>query len=241
MDTKRKKIIGISIVGVLLAGTAALFIFLGKPMLQFLSNPDAVRAWVDGAGWWSRLAFVGMMVLQVCISIIPGEPLEICAGYAFGAIEGSILCLVGAVIGTAIIFLFTRRFGLRLAGMFFPVEKLKSIKFLQDSRRVHLLTFILFFIPGTPKDLMTYVLGATSMTLPACLLITGFARIPSVITSTIGGNALGTGSIGFAVIVFAITAVISLCGILVFNHISKGKNTATKTVYTQESAHSTSN
>ena len=98
------------------------------------------------------------------------------------------------------------------------------MKFFRNSKRLHLLVFILFLIPGTPKDIMTYVLGLTNMKLSACLLITSIARIPSVITSTIGGNALGIQDYQFAIIAFIFTIVVSVTGILIYRHMSKRLN-----------------
>ena len=66
----------------------------------------------------------GMVVLQVVVAVIPGEPLEIAAGYAFGALEGTLLCMVGTWIGGLMVFLLVRRFGVRAVEIFFPLEKL---------------------------------------------------------------------------------------------------------------------
>ena len=71
--------------------------FVGRPLLKFVSAPEQFRSWVDGHGIYGRLAFIGMMVLQVFIAIIPGEPLESGSGYAFGMWEGTLLCMAGAV------------------------------------------------------------------------------------------------------------------------------------------------
>jgi uncharacterized membrane protein YdjX (TVP38/TMEM64 family) len=76
-------------------------------------------------------------------------------------------------------------------------------------------------IPGTPKDLLSYFVGLTEMKLSEWLIITTIARIPSVATSTIGGNALGEGNYITAITVFAITAVVSILGILIYNYITK--------------------
>ena len=99
-------------------------------MLRFVSAPDQFRSWVDDQGIWSRFAFIGMMILQVFVAIIPGEPLEIGAGYAFGMPEGTLLCLAGAVIGSLLTFLFVRSFGVRAVEIFFPWDKLHSLNFL---------------------------------------------------------------------------------------------------------------
>lgn len=190
--------------------------FVGRPMLRFVSDPAQFRDWVGRSGALGKLAFVGMMALQVIVAFIPGEPLELGAGYAFGAGEGTLLCLLGATLGTAVVFLLVRRFGLRLVELFFSREKLASLPLLQDTRRLYLFTFIAFFIPGTPKDLLTYVLGLTGMKFWICLLLTGVARIPSVISSTLGGDALGTRQYTFAAAVFAGTLLLSAIGLLVY-------------------------
>ena len=70
-------------------------------------------------------------------------------------------------------------------------DRIRSLRFLQDSRRLNLLTFIVFFIPGTPKDLLSYFIGLTDMKLGTWLCITAVARIPSIVTSTVTGDALG--------------------------------------------------
>ncbi len=104
---------------------------------------------------------------------------------------------------------------------FFRMIKIEKISFIQDSKKLNLLTFILLLISGTPKDIMTYFIGITPMELGTWLLITGTARIPSVVTSTFGGDALGLGNYSLAIWAFAITIAISLICILIYKKISK--------------------
>ena len=193
--------------------------YIGTPMVRLVSQPQAFRAWVEAHGFGGKLLFVGMVILQVIVAIIPGEPLEIGAGYAFGAVEGTLLCLIGIAIGSTLVFLLVRKFGVPLVEVFFPVEKIRALRFLQDSRRLNRLTFLLFFIPGTPKDLLCYFVGLTEMKLPVWMAISFFARIPSVVTSTLGGDALGTQSYLRAVIVFAVAAVLSAAGLYLYHRL----------------------
>lgn len=223
-EGRRRKIISITSIVLFILATIAIFIWIGKPMLQMVSDPAAFRNWVAEQGFWGKAIFVGMMVLQIVVAVIPGEPLEIAAGYAFGIWEGTLLCLIGAVIGSAIVFLFVKCVGIKAVEVFFPKEKIQSLKFLQNTQKLNMLVFILFFIPGTPKDVMTYFIGLTPMKLSTWLLITGIARIPSVITSTIGGDALGLQNYQFAVLVFIITLVISAAGLLVYKKICDHKH-----------------
>ena len=218
-EAHKKKIYLFAIVVALLF-IAAVGYLVGKPMVEFVREPERFRAWVDSSGFVSRVIFVGMVVFQLVIALIPGEPLEMGAGYAFGAVEGTILCIIGCVIGSALVFLFVRRFGVKLVEVFFPREKIRSLRFLQDSRRLDLLTFIVFFIPGTPKDLLSYFIGLTDMKLGTWLLITAVARIPSIVTSTVTGDALGLKDYQFALIAFGVTLALSLIGILVYRRLS---------------------
>ena len=218
-EAHKKKIYLFAII-VALIFIGAVGYLVGKPMVEFVREPERFRAWVDSSGFVSRVIFVGMVVFQLIIALIPGEPLEMGAGYAFGAVEGTILCIIGCVIGSALVFLFVRRFGVKLVEVFFPREKIRSMRFLQDSRRLNLLTFIVFFIPGTPKDLLSYFIGLTDMKLGTWLLITAVARIPSIVTSTVTGDALGLKDYQFALIAFGVTLALSLAGILVYRRLS---------------------
>ena len=224
MTDRQKKIWGIAAIIALVVFTGLLCWFVGRPMIRFVSEPDEFREWVDSHGIWGRVAFIGMVIFQIIVAIIPGEPLEIGAGYAFGALEGTILCLIGAVLGGAIVVLLVRRYGIRLVEVFFPREKIMSLPFMQDNRRLELLVFIVFLIPGTPKDLLCYAVGLTTLRMRDWLWISLVARIPIIITSTIVGNALGEQNYRFAVIVFAVTLLISLCGIQVYRRICRKEN-----------------
>ena len=241
MTDRQKKIWGIATVIGLVVFMGLLCWFVGRPMIRLVSEPEKFRLWVDEHGIWGRLAFIGMVIFQIIVAIIPGEPREIGAGYAFGAVEGSILCLIGAVLGGAIVVLLVRRYGIKLVEVFFPKEKIMSLRFMQDSRRLELLVFIVFMIPGTPKDLLCYAVGLTNLRMRDWLWISLVARIPSIITSTIGGNALGERNYVFAAAVFAVTLLISLGGILLYRHICRKENEELARKEEQEDNHNEEN
>ena len=130
-----------------IAVSVVLLFTVGRPMVNFVSDPVRFRAWVVRGGFGARIAFLSMMLFQVLVAIIPGEPLEIAAGYAFGVWEGTLLCLIAIAVGTALIFLFVRKFGMRLITVFFSKEKIDSLSILHDPKKVYGLSFLLFFIP----------------------------------------------------------------------------------------------
>lgn len=190
--------------------------FAGRPLIHFAQEPERFRQWVDQQGPWAPLLFTGMVILQVIVAVIPGEPLEIAAGYAFGAVEGTFLCVLGTFIGGMLVFLLVRRFGVRAVEVFFPPEKLRRLHFLHNEKRLNRWVFLIFFLPGTPKDVLCYFVGLTPMPLKTWALISAVARLPSIVTSTVGGNALGMGNYTFAVIVFAATLAVSGLGLLLY-------------------------
>lgn len=216
-----RKALGIAAIAAFLLFFGLAGYFIGRPMVRFVSEPHNFRAWVDASGIWGRVLFVGMMAVQVVVALIPGEPLEIGAGYAFGAVEGTLLCLMGIVLGSALVFQIVRTFGVKLVEVFFPREKILSARFLRDTKRLNAIAFIVFFIPGTPKDLLSYFMGLTNVRFRTWLLISGVARIPSVVTSTVGGNALGMKQYALAGAVFAATLVLSIAGVFVYRYISR--------------------
>lgn len=199
--------------------------FIGRPMVAFFEEPERFRAWVDARGIWGRLIFIGMVVLQMLVALIPGEPLEMGAGYAFGVFEGTLLCMIGILCGSALIFGFVRRFGVKVVEIFFSRDKIRSLKFLQNSRRLNAVTFLVMLLPGTPKDLLSYFIGLTDMKLSTWLIISTVARIPSVVSSCLSGGALGDQNYTLAIVALAVTAALSLAGIGIYQFIQRRHRT----------------
>ena len=221
LSRKQQKIIGVASFCLLLLTLVLFCALIGSPMVRFASDPDKFRQWVDSHGVWGMLAYMGMVALQVLAALIPGEPLEIAGGYAFGAVEGTLLCLLAASLGSAAVIFLVRRYGMRLVEVFFPREKIRSLRFLRSSPRRTFLFMLIFMLPGTPKDLLCYFAGLTDIKLPILLIICSLGRLPSIITSTAGGDALGEESYLFAVIIFAATLLVSVLGLLAYQLICK--------------------
>lgn len=219
--TRGQKIAAIAAIAVFLIVLVLLTVFVGGPIVKTIGDPAAFRAWVDARGVWGRVLFVGLIVLQIVVAFIPDEPFELAAGYAFGTLWGTLLVWIGAIIGTTVVFLFVRKIGVKAVEVFFPREKINSMKYMRDEKKLNAAAFILFLIPGTPKDLLTYLAGLTKIRLLPWILLTSVARIPSIVTSTISGNALGVERYGLAIILYAATAIVSGFGLLLYQRIQR--------------------
>ena len=188
---------------------------------EYLSDAEKVRALVSQNYFLGALCLLLICAVQVVVALVPGELVEIAAGYAFGAVWGTIICVAGMILGSIAVILLVRKFGRKFVYAFYPKEKMDNLPILRDPKKRNTLVLILFLIPGTPKDMFTYAIGLTDMSIPLYLLLTTFARLPSVVSSTVGGNAVGEKNYVAAVIIFVVTALVSGGGLLLYRWIQK--------------------
>ena len=219
-ERKRKWLAGISVCVVAVL-VIALTLFVWNWLDSF--SQDDFRDYIQSFGPWGPLVLLGLQFLQVFIALIPGELLETAAGYAFGPWMGTAICYVGVGRASALIFRLTRRYGIRLVEVFVSREKINELRFLNTERKRNNLIFLLYFIPGTPKDLLTYLVGLTDIRLRTFLVLSMIARIPSVISSTFGGHLLGEENYWGAAILYGITGLVSALGLLGYNIYLKKK------------------
>lgn len=221
MSSKRQKCIWLAAVSVFLGFCVLVGWFIGVPMIRLARNPQSFRNWVDSYGILGRVLFVGMVVVQVLVAFIPGEPVELAAGYAFGVVEGSLLTLTGFLLGSWLVYSLVRRFGVRIVEVFFSREKIEEISFLKNPKKAKALAFILMTIPGTPKDFLSYFAGLTPITAGQWLSIVSISRLPSLLTSTITGAAAGQEQYILSVIMLSITVILSLAGVIYYRYLTK--------------------
>lgn len=217
-------VVSVVVVLVLVALAAA---FIWNWLASF--SQEGFQEYIQSFGPMGWLVLLALQFLQVFIALIPGELLETAAGYAFGPVIGTVICYVGVATASAVIFLLTRRFGVKLVSIFADPEKINQLRFLNTERKRNNLIFLLFFIPGTPKDLLTYFVGLTDISLGTFLTISLIARIPSVLSSTFGGYLLGEQNYWGAIWLYGITGIVSLLGLLLYNNIIRRREKAQKT------------
>lgn len=196
-------------------------VILGILMYQFVSETERMEALMSRRPYVGRLVYVLMAFLQVLVALIPGEPVEIAGGYVFGAVEGTVLYLLGATLGSLLVFGVVRKFGVKLLELFFDKDSIGNLRFLQHSRRRSILLSFIFVLPGTPKDLLCYFAGLTDIPFGVWFWVCSVGRLPSIVTSMLGGDALETKSYMDAIVVFVVTLLVSVVGMLVYKGICR--------------------
>ena len=139
---------------------------------------------------------------------------------AYGPIGGLILIFIGDFLSSILIFFAVRQFGRKFIYGFVSkdkLEKLENSKWFSNEKRIDIIMFILFFIPGTPKDLLVYIGGLLPIRPLKFILIATFARFPSIISSTAAGSNLVTGNWPAIIMTYAITFAIAGLILLILN------------------------
>jgi len=173
----------------LVAALAAAAIAFRQPLWQLFHSAERLRESLRAAGPRAPLVFVALQALQVVVFIIPGEIPQVVGGYLFGIWKGSLLSLAGITLGASVNFLVSRLAGVPFVYALFRRESVERIRALAGSRRARLSFFLLFLIPGLPKDILCYVAGLSPLRLPTFVLYSTLGRIPGIVGSALIGDA----------------------------------------------------
>ncbi|WP_067842956.1 TVP38/TMEM64 family protein [Amphibacillus sediminis] len=219
LSKTQKRAITLSVLGIVLIIAITLLFLPYYKRLYMPEFQDKIKEWINSLGVGGWLIVFGIQVLQIVIAFIPGEPIEVIAGILYGTWGGLLLCLSGCVVASTFIFLISKKFGMPLLYKIFRKDKVENFAFMKDKKRVETVSFILFLIPGTPKDMLTYIVGVSNLKLRSFLLISTFARIPSVVSSTMIGSSIQQGDWTITITIFIITAMIGILGIWFHDHI----------------------
>jgi uncharacterized membrane protein YdjX (TVP38/TMEM64 family) len=157
---------------------------------QFFASQERLFKFIDSLGVWDEVGFVFLEAIQVVIPSIPGMFLNMLGGYLYGTVEGVILSTIGTTIGGYIVFLLSRRFGRRIINRYFPKTLIKRFENIPHNKG-RFTIFLLFLIPGFPKDYLCYTLGYLSTV--EFFLVTGFGRLMGTFLETLGGDYIRRG------------------------------------------------
>jgi uncharacterized membrane protein YdjX (TVP38/TMEM64 family) len=191
---------------------------------------EQFSAWIGSMGIKGMAILLGIQMLQIVVAIIPGGPVEIVAGAAYGAWKGFAICVLGCLIATAGIFLTVRALGVPLVERLLGKKLTEKYRFLGNTKKLTLALFLLFLIPGIPKDALTYIAPLGPIKPGRFLLISATARSPAILMSTMLGNSALQGNWALIALLFAATALAGIAGALYGERIVekiKGKHTTT--------------
>lgn len=182
------------------------------PSLKNIETQKKLESYILQQGWkgWGLLLLI--QILQIFIAFIPGEIIEIVAGLLYGPIGGLFICLLGILLGSLLIYYTVNFFVKNNLNKY--KSKLQTYSFLNNPKKIHLYLFILFLLPGLPKDIFIYLAPFLPIEFTNFLIISLFARIPSILSSTIIGDSLINGNYLTSIIIFIVFALLGITVIL---------------------------
>jgi uncharacterized membrane protein YdjX (TVP38/TMEM64 family) len=174
-----------------------------------------IRTWIEGWGAVAPLVFMGVQAIQVIVFAIPGEVVQIAGGYLFGGWVGILLSLSGILLGSTVAFFLSRWLGRPFVAAVVPRAQLERMEKLLESRSSQIVFFLLFLIPGVPKDILCYLAGLTPMSLLFFLGISTLGRLPGIVGSSIIGGAARS-SRWVALAMLSVAAILLFAAGLIF-------------------------
>ncbi|MEK6672560.1 MAG: TVP38/TMEM64 family protein [Nitrospirota bacterium] len=162
-------------------------IFYKTGLIQFFLDKKRMLNFLDTLGPLSFIGFILLQSAQVVAAPIPGEVTGLLGGYLYGPLLGIALSTIGLTIGSYIAFALSRTFGRPFAEKFVNKKTFKRFDYLLHHKGAFLV-FLLFLIPGFPKDYLCYILGLGHLTTTEFLVIGGTGRLFGTILLTLGGN-----------------------------------------------------
>lgn len=192
------------------------------PTLSIVFEPGGVETLIvliTSQGPLGVLILLGMQLLQIIVAFIPGEVVQIAAGMMYGPLWGSVVILVGCVLSSMVVYELVHKLGAPFVRSMVGEKQLLKFRQFELSGKFGVTVFILFLIPGFPKDVLTYIVPLSDMNLRTFLLLSTIGRTPGVIISTYAAAGLADGNIVTSVIIFVVAALIAIIVLLLRNRI----------------------
>lgn len=182
---------------------------------------DRIITDVREAGPVGFLILLGFQFLQIVVAFIPGEVVQIAAGMLYGPWVGALVILLGCVVSSAFIFGLVHKLGAPFVQNMVPDKYLSKFRDFEKTGKLNIVVFILFLIPGLPKDTFTYLVPLTDMNMRTFLVLSNLGRIPGILVSTYAADGLVDGRIVQSVAIFAVAALVAVLGIVFRERIMK--------------------
>ncbi|MBE6675030.1 MAG: hypothetical protein E7596_07995 [Ruminococcaceae bacterium] len=199
------------------------FIFLLALLMLFLfsgENYNVIKAITSGdlsqeelkealgsLGWRGYITFGILAMLQVVLTFLPSEPVEVLAGIAFGFQNGLLCYIIGVALGNTLIYILYKTLGDKLNAYFDKSLKVDLDK-AGESGKVTLLVFILYFLPAIPYGVICLFAATVRMKYPRYIIVTVLGSIPSICIGVGLGHVAISSSWKISVAVFVVLVVL---------------------------------
>lgn len=192
-EQENKKKAAVSIIKILFL----LLIVVGIPLFIYFAKPDALTqfesfedivSYLQSYKMQSVGVYIGLQIAQIVISVLPGQVFQLAAGYLYTFVPALVFSIVGAIGGTLISFYLARWLGSDFVHMFFGKEKTLEYVEKLNSKRAYMAVFLIYLIPGIPKDVVSYAAGVSEMKVKPFVFLSLIGRLPGMMGSIMIGS-----------------------------------------------------
>ncbi len=182
---KKKTIAGFAVTCLVLAGLIYLLHEYG--LIEFFTDRQRLLTLINDHRANAAIIFIGLQVLQVVAAPVPGEATGFVGGVFFGTGWGMLYSTIGLTLGSWIAFMLARLAGRPLVEMIVKPETIKRYDYVMKHKGLFL-AFLMFLVPGFPKDILCYLLGLGHMRQRDFLLVSTTGRLLGTTLLTLGGT-----------------------------------------------------
>lgn len=207
----------IAVIALMCVITAALWPTLSQVFEE--GGVERLVTEIQQAGAAGVATLLGLQLLQVIVAFIPGEVVQVAAGMMYGPWLGGLIVALGACGASALVYLLVHWLGAPFVRNMVSDSFSEKFQRFEASGKLDTVVFILFLIPGMPKDVFTYVVALTDMRMGKFLLLTTLARLPGIFVSTYAASSLADGDITKGVVIFIVAAVVAIVCIVLRDRI----------------------
>jgi uncharacterized membrane protein YdjX (TVP38/TMEM64 family) len=184
----------------------------GAYIMNLANKPEQLQYLLNSYGQKGKFIFILIQTLQVIVAAIPGEILQLGGGYIYGIWLGTIYSITGIFLGSIIVFYLSRFLGYSIVRLFVSQKNAKKLDFMINSNKSEIGMFILFLLPGMPKDVLTYIAGLTPVKPHRFLIFATLGRLPALIASSYIGYNAQRGNYFVVVILLVASVLLFLIG-----------------------------
>lgn len=198
----------------LIAGIPLYVYWVHPDIIESFKNLESINQLLLNYKTASIFAYIALQIMQILISVLPGQALQFAAGYAYNFWLGYVYSLIGVMAGTIITFYLAKILGKDAIHIIFGEEKVNRFICDLNSKRAYTILFVIFLIPGVPKDLLTYVAGVSEIKIKPFLLLSATGRTPAMMGSIMMGSMFKSGSYIGLIILGVIAVAACIAGVL---------------------------
>ncbi|MBT5021429.1 TVP38/TMEM64 family protein [Candidatus Woesearchaeota archaeon] len=187
-------------------------ILFWKPVVYIFSSSDSIRLYLSNFGILAPLVFILLVIIQVFFAPIPGQIVAFGGGYLFG-VFGIIYSMIGLIIGSALAFIFSRRYGRYFVELFVNKKSLKKFDKYLEGKGLFVF-FLIFLLPMLPDDLVCFVAGLTNLRIRDLIIVSAIGRFPGFFIATLVGAGMAVFNpiiSGIILVVLLILSVLIYC------------------------------